>query len=82
MSQEKLEENVLKMSELGHFNKLVYRELVTTQTDLVVCQHAASTSMDNAHSPIPHHFQACFGMHGGDFCDLPPLGSTSLEVSA
>ncbi|GBL81889.1 hypothetical protein AVEN_50489-1 [Araneus ventricosus] len=56
----------------GHLKKLVYRDVVTTQMDLVARLHAACTSVDPAMlqrvmTAIPRSAQACLDMHGGHF---------------
>ncbi|GFU31811.1 uncharacterized protein TNCV_1176741 [Trichonephila clavipes] len=60
----------------GHLKELVYRDVVTTQMDLVARLHAACTLVDPAvlrHriTAIPWHAQACLDMHGRHFEHLP-----------
>ncbi|GBN06817.1 hypothetical protein AVEN_115949-1 [Araneus ventricosus] len=52
-----------------HLKELVYRDVVTTQMDLVARLHAACTSVDHAMlqrvmTAIPRRSQACLDMHG------------------
>ncbi|GBN96819.1 hypothetical protein AVEN_183665-1, partial [Araneus ventricosus] len=59
----------------GHLKELVYRDVVTTQMDLVARLHAACTSVDPAMlqrvmTAIPRRAQACLDMHGGHFGHL------------
>ncbi|GBM72158.1 hypothetical protein AVEN_82119-1 [Araneus ventricosus] len=57
---------------MGHLKELVYRDVLTTQMDLVARRHAACTSVDPAMlqrvmTAIPRRAQACLEMHGGHF---------------
>ncbi|GFX20045.1 uncharacterized protein TNCV_1436051 [Trichonephila clavipes] len=59
-----------------HFKELVYRDVVTTQMDLVARLYSACTSVDPAvprhvMTAIPRRAQACLDMHGGHFKHLP-----------
>ncbi|GBM77684.1 hypothetical protein AVEN_28574-1 [Araneus ventricosus] len=59
----------------GHLKELVYRDVVTTQMDLVARLHAACTWVDPATlqrvmRAIPWRAQACLDMHGGHFGHL------------
>ncbi|GFY19079.1 hypothetical protein TNCV_3877671 [Trichonephila clavipes] len=56
--------------------ELVYREVVTEQTDLVIRMHAACTSVDielmfHVDLSIPQRAQACLDLQGGIFEPLP-----------
>ncbi|GFT12677.1 uncharacterized protein TNCV_5094471 [Trichonephila clavipes] len=60
----------------GQLKELVYRDVVTTQMDLVARPHAACTTVDPAvlrhvMTAIPRCAQACLNMHGGHFEHLP-----------
>ncbi|GBO31699.1 hypothetical protein AVEN_1213-1 [Araneus ventricosus] len=57
---------------MGPPKELGYRDVVTTQMDLVARLHAACTSVDPAMmqrvmTAIPWCAQACLDMHGGHF---------------
>ncbi|GBO41050.1 hypothetical protein AVEN_189746-1 [Araneus ventricosus] len=56
----------------GHRTGPQFRDVVTTQMDLVARLHAACTSVDPAMlqhvmTAIPRRAQACLDMHGGHF---------------
>ncbi|GBL89022.1 hypothetical protein AVEN_255173-1 [Araneus ventricosus] len=56
----------------GHLKELVYRDVVTTQMDLVARLHAACTSVDpsmlqRVMTAIPRRAQACLDMYGRHF---------------
>ncbi|GFV25865.1 DUF4817 domain-containing protein [Trichonephila clavipes] len=60
----------------GHLQELVYRDVVTTQMDLVAGLNPACTSVDpvvmrRVKIAIPQHAQVCLDMHGGHFENLP-----------
>ncbi|GFV98676.1 uncharacterized protein TNCV_1453621 [Trichonephila clavipes] len=60
----------------SHLEELMYRDIMTTQQDLVARLHVACTSVDTtllllAHSSIPLYAQACLDMLDGHFEQLP-----------
>ncbi|GFT17903.1 DUF4817 domain-containing protein [Trichonephila clavipes] len=58
----------LEFSPLGYLKELVYRDVVTTQMNLVACLHAACTSvLRRVMTAIPRRAQACLDLHGGHF---------------